>query len=137
MYFIVHVGAINQLTKNLALEWARDGIRTNAVAPWGVNTGIVKPVHTIFHCHYIYVYSCQWQFYKEIAFIYLIWFDLINNQEHIPAAAAFGPLLMRTPIPRLAEPNEVSSLVAFLCLPAASYINGQIITIDGGFTATG
>ncbi|KAH7514487.1 hypothetical protein FEM48_Zijuj11G0094700 [Ziziphus jujuba var. spinosa] len=92
-------GAINQLTKNLASEWTKDGIRTNAVAPWGVNTTIVKP-------------------------------DNPNTNEYIP-------LMMRTPIRRLAEANEVSSLVAYLCLPAASYINGQIISIDGGFTAVG
>ena len=27
-------GAMNQLTKNLACEWAKDGIRCNTVAPW-------------------------------------------------------------------------------------------------------
>ncbi|KAK7373788.1 hypothetical protein VNO80_07208 [Phaseolus coccineus] len=32
---------------------------------------------------------------------------------------------------RIGEPNEVSSLVAFLCLPTASYINGQILYVDG------
>ena len=36
-YFI---GAIIQISKNLACEWARDGIRTNSVAPWAVNTGV-------------------------------------------------------------------------------------------------
>ncbi|KAK7373786.1 hypothetical protein VNO80_07206 [Phaseolus coccineus] len=35
---------------------------------------------------------------------------------------------------RIGEPNEVS-LVAFLCLPAASYITGQILCVDGGFTS--
>lgn len=36
-------GAINQLTKNLACEWAKDNIRTNTVAPWAVRTSM-RPV---------------------------------------------------------------------------------------------
>lgn len=43
----------------------------------------------------------------------------------------------RTPMGRVGEANEVSSLVAFLCLPAASYITGQSICVDGGFTVNG
>jgi len=42
-----------------------------------------------------------------------------------------------TPLRRVREANEVSSLVAFLCLPAASYITGQTICVDGGFTING
>jgi len=42
-----------------------------------------------------------------------------------------------TPLRRVGEANEVSSLVAFLCLPAASYITGQTICVDGGFTING
>ena len=36
LFFIFYFfsGAINQVTKNLALEWAKDNIRTNTVAPW-------------------------------------------------------------------------------------------------------
>lgn len=43
----------------------------------------------------------------------------------------------RTPLRRLGEPAEVSSLVAFLCLPASSYITGQIICVDGGMSVNG
>ncbi|KAB2606963.1 tropinone reductase [Pyrus ussuriensis x Pyrus communis] len=43
----------------------------------------------------------------------------------------------RCPLGRPGEPEEVSSLVAFLCLPAASYITGQTIIIDGGVTVNG
>ena len=39
-----------------------------------------------------------------------------------------------TPSGRIGEPKDISGLVAFLCLPAASHITGQIIAADGGFT---
>ncbi|CAN1846680.1 Tropinone reductase homolog At2g29260, chloroplastic, partial [Linum perenne] len=35
-------GAINQLTKSLACEWAKDNIRSNAVAPWYIKTSMVE-----------------------------------------------------------------------------------------------
>ncbi|CAD5319829.1 unnamed protein product [Arabidopsis thaliana] len=38
---------------------------------------------------------------------------------------------------RVGEANEVSSLVAFLCFPAASYITGQTICVDGGASVNG
>jgi tropinone reductase I len=41
-------------------------------------------------------------------------------------------VLKRTPMGRLGEPEEVSAMTAFLCMPAASYITGQCIAIDGG-----
>uniref|UniRef100_A0A0A0M0K8 Uncharacterized protein n=1 Tax=Cucumis sativus TaxID=3659 RepID=A0A0A0M0K8_CUCSA len=37
-------GAINQLTKYLACEWAKDNIRSNAVAPWYIKTSMVEQV---------------------------------------------------------------------------------------------
>lgn len=38
----------------------------------------------------------------------------------------------RVPLNRLGEPEEVASVVAFLCLPASSYVTGQTVCIDGG-----
>ncbi|KAG6629165.1 tropinone reductase homolog At5g06060-like [Carya illinoinensis] len=92
-------GAINQLTKSLACEWAKDNIRSNAVAPWYIRTSMVEQV--------------------------------LSNKEFLEEVYS------RTPLGRLGDPKEVSSLVAFLCLPASSYITGQIICVDGGMSVNG
>ncbi|WVZ05402.1 hypothetical protein V8G54_018748 [Vigna mungo] len=41
-------------------------------------------------------------------------------------------LVSLSPAGRIGQPKDISAIVAFLCLPAASYITGQIITVDGG-----
>ncbi|XP_016575836.1 tropinone reductase homolog At2g29260, chloroplastic isoform X5 [Capsicum annuum] len=92
-------GAINQLTKYLACEWAKDNIRCNAVAPWYIKTSMVEQV--------------------------------LSDKDYLQE------VYDRTPLGRLGEPSEVSSLVGFLCLPASSYITGQIICVDGGMSVNG
>ncbi|CAI9302739.1 unnamed protein product [Lactuca saligna] len=92
-------GAMNQLTKNLACEWAEDNIRSNCVAPWFTKTSLIE--------------------------------NGADGKEFVDAVVS------RTPMKRIAEANEVSSLVAFLCLPAASYITGQTIAVDGGSSVNG
>jgi 3-oxoacyl-[acyl-carrier protein] reductase len=41
-------------------------------------------------------------------------------------------LLERIPLQRLGQPADIAGVVAFVCYPAASYITGQILTVDGG-----
>lgn len=43
-------------------------------------------------------------------------------------------VLDHTPMKRIGEANEVADLVTFLCMPAASYITGQWVAVDGGMT---
>lgn len=42
-----------------------------------------------------------------------------------------------TPMGRLAKPEEIAGPIVFLCLPASSYITGQVLGVDGGLTAQG
>jgi NAD(P)-dependent dehydrogenase (short-subunit alcohol dehydrogenase family) len=50
-------------------------------------------------------------------------------------AAARERLTARVPMQRYGQPQEVAALVAFLCSPDASYLNGGIYTVDGGMMA--
>ena len=47
-YLLYSSGALNQLTKNLACEWANDNIRVNCVAPGPIRTPLMQPVRALF-----------------------------------------------------------------------------------------
>jgi Tropinone reductase 1 len=91
--------ALHQMTRNLACEWAEDGIRVNAVAPWYIRTQRSEPA--------------------------------LADAEYLEE------VLDRTPMGRIGEPEEVAGAVAFLCLPASSYVTGEVVAVDGGFLRYG
>ena len=43
-----------------------------------------------------------------------------------------SPLIERIPLGRIAQPEEIADMVVFLCSPAAAYITGEVIRVDGG-----
>jgi NAD(P)-dependent dehydrogenase (short-subunit alcohol dehydrogenase family) len=46
-------------------------------------------------------------------------------------------LARRVPLGRLGRPEEIAASILFLCSPAASYITGSTLAVDGGWTAFG
>ena len=90
--------ALVGLTKALALEYGRQGIRCNAVCPGQVDTGIIA--------------------------------------SFMPPEGASGSLIARQFLTRDSQtPASVASLVAYVGSPEAYYVNGAVITIDGGTAA--
>ncbi|WP_433171471.1 SDR family NAD(P)-dependent oxidoreductase [Actinoallomurus sp. CA-150999] len=47
-----------------------------------------------------------------------------------------APIIARTTLNRIGEPAEIAETVTWLCSPAASYINGAVLPVDGGYLAT-
>jgi NAD(P)-dependent dehydrogenase (short-subunit alcohol dehydrogenase family) len=90
--------AVLGLTKSAAMEFAKSGIRINAVCPGAVKTEMFERITSGA---------------SEIA-------------ELFKAAH---------PVGRMGEPEEIASAVLWLCSQGASFMTGQTVTVDGGFTA--
>jgi tropinone reductase I len=91
--------AMIQFTRNIAVEWAADGIRVNVVSPWYIETPLTEGV--------------------------------LSNPEF------YAEVISRTPMKRIGQPEEVAAAVAFFAMNKASYITGQNLAVDGGFTING
>lgn len=88
------------MTRNMASEWGRRGVRVNAIAPGYISTPMV---------------------------------DDLMARARIEKRVIFG----RTPLGRFGDPREVSNAILFLASPAASYITGTCLSVDGGWVAFG
>ena len=96
------------LSKVLAVEGAERGVTSNTVAPGYVRTPLVE---------------------GQIA-------DQASRHGVAEDQVVRDVLLARTPVKRLIDPEEVASLVGFLCGPGTDSINGASYVLDGGWTAT-
>ena len=88
-------GGVAQLTKSLAIGWAGEDIRVNAVAPGWIATPLTQAL-----------------------------------QDDPDRSAA---ILARTPLGRWGQPEDVTGAVIFFCSPAAAFITGVILPVDGGY----
>ncbi|HIC87941.1 MAG TPA: glucose 1-dehydrogenase [Anaerolineae bacterium] len=104
-HYAASKGAVISLTRALAMEWIRDGIYVNAVAPGGVGTEL-------------FAEAVSWT----------------AQRAGVSFAEMRDRWVAPVPLGRLIEPQEIGRVVAFLASSDADIIVGQTINADGGMT---
>jgi peroxisomal 2,4-dienoyl-CoA reductase len=99
---------IDALTRTLALEWARDGVRINAVAPGPIPTEGVRKA-----------------FAPPPSADGVV--DVFAQERAMESYAK-----KMIPLQRFGSPADIANMVAFLASPAGAWITGAIMVVDGG-----
>lgn len=107
-------------------------------SPVTLKSGVVYAMSKAAISQYSYNLACEWAPDNIRINVVSPWYidtplarPVLSNPESLNA------VLSRTPMKRVGRPEEVSSLVAYLCMDASSYITGQNICVDGGFSRNG
>ena len=121
--------AVEHMTRYLACEWGAHGIRVNAVAPWFIRTPLTAPLLADgrFHAgptHRALPAPCTCIRCTADSLC-----TVCGHRFHDAVRRA-------TPMRRVGEAHEVACVVAFLCMPAAGYISGQVQLLCGSHAST-